>query len=81
MVDESLTRQQQTFWLAEQARQSLPDDSYLEKMVDFIKQSYVHNPNKNDWEKTAMKFIKGISQPAVMVMFIMIPLKEALTLS
>lgn len=52
VVDESLTRQEQTFWLAEQARQNLSDDSYVAKMYDFIRNSYMHNPDKNDWEKT-----------------------------
>jgi hypothetical protein len=51
-VDTSLTMQQQTFWLAEQASKVLPEGSYPEKMYTFIKNDYLLNPNKNDWEKT-----------------------------
>ena len=51
-VDESLTIQQQTLWLANQARLELPEGSTSAKMYDFIKNSYQLNPNKDDWEKT-----------------------------
>ena len=51
-VDTSLTMQQQTFWLAEQASKVLPEDSYPAKMYDFIQRSYQENPDKSDWEKT-----------------------------
>jgi len=51
-VDKSMTMQQQTFWLAEQARRVLPAQSTSAKMYDFVRQSYQHNPDKNDWEKT-----------------------------
>ena len=51
-VDKTLTMQEQTWWLAEQANKSLPKDSYPAKMYDFIKRSYQQNPDKNDWEKT-----------------------------
>jgi len=51
-VDSSLSLQQQTQWLAEQASKVLPKDSYPAKMYDFIKNSYQQNPNKKDWEKT-----------------------------
>jgi len=51
-VDKTLTMQQQTFWLAEQASKALPEDSYPAKMYGFIKSSYQQNPDKNDWEKT-----------------------------
>jgi hypothetical protein len=51
-VDKSLTMQQQTQWLAKQARLILPEQSTSAKMYDFISHSYHQNPNKNDWEKT-----------------------------
>lgn len=51
-VDASLTMQQQTLWLAEQARLVLPEQSSAAKMYDFINKAYRLNPNKNDWEKT-----------------------------
>ncbi|TRX54964.1 ADP-ribosylglycohydrolase family protein [Thalassomonas sp. M1454] len=52
VVDKSLPIQQQTMWLATQARKQLPDDSYPAKMFDFIKASYSKNLDKNNWEKT-----------------------------
>jgi len=51
-VDTSLTMQQQTQWLAEQARLVLPEHSTAAKMYDFINNSYQQNLDKNDWEKT-----------------------------
>ncbi|MEW6998497.1 ADP-ribosylglycohydrolase family protein [Colwelliaceae bacterium BS250] len=51
-VDHNLSMQQQTEWLAEQARQYLPNSSTAAKMYDFIKRSYDVNPDKNNWEKT-----------------------------
>ncbi len=51
-VDQNLTMQEQSFWLAEQASKALPKDFYPAKMYDFIKSSYQQNPDKNDWEKT-----------------------------
>jgi hypothetical protein len=51
-MQKSLTMQQQTFWLAEQARLVLPEQSTPAKMYDFIKHSYQQNPDKNDWEKS-----------------------------
>lgn len=51
-VDPSLSLQQQTQWLAAQARKQLPENSTVAKMYDFVKSSYDSNPNKSDWEKT-----------------------------
>ncbi len=51
-VDKSLTMQQQTQWLAEQARLILPEQSTPAKMYDFIHNAYQQNSNKDDWEKT-----------------------------
>lgn len=51
-VDQSLTMKQQTYWLAEQARLILPEQSVSAKMYDFIINAYQSNPDKNNWEKT-----------------------------
>jgi len=51
-VDPSLTMQQQTQWLAAQARMILPEQSTPAKMYDFIINSYQLNPDKNNWEQT-----------------------------
>ena len=39
-VDETLTLNQQIFWMAEQARQQLPKSSYASSMYDFVKSKY-----------------------------------------
>lgn len=51
-VDQSLSLQQQTLWLAAQARAVLPEPSTAAKMYDFIFAAYQQNPDKNDWEQT-----------------------------
>jgi hypothetical protein len=51
-VDPGLSIHAQTLWLAKQARAQLPDSSYPAKMYDFVWQSYLTNPDKNNWEKT-----------------------------
>lgn len=51
-VDPNQSVQQQTVWLAEQARRRLPDASYAAKMYDFVKAEYERDPNDNDWTKT-----------------------------
>lgn len=51
-VDTSKSMQQQTQWLANQARLVLPKGSTAAKMYDFINNSYQNNPDKSDWEKT-----------------------------
>jgi len=51
-VDPSLSMQEQTVWLAEQARRRLPDESIAAHMYDFVKKDYEGNPNKDNWEKT-----------------------------
>jgi len=51
-VDTSKTMQQQTLWLANEARLVLPKGSTAAKMYDYIKSSYQNNPDKSDWEKT-----------------------------
>lgn len=51
-VDNTQPLEQQTMWLAEQARVQLPNHSYAAKMYDFIKASFQSNPDKQHWELT-----------------------------
>ncbi|HIB32164.1 MAG TPA: ADP-ribosylglycohydrolase family protein [Candidatus Marinimicrobia bacterium] len=51
-ADNKLSMKKKVFWLAEQAREHLPDESYVAGMVDFIKAEYERNPDKNNWEVT-----------------------------
>ena len=51
-VESALSMKEKIFWLSEQAREKLPDASYVAGMYDFIKADYNANPDKNDWEKT-----------------------------
>jgi hypothetical protein len=51
-VDPDLPMKEQTQWLAEQARQRLPNQSFPAKMYDWIKKEYESNPDKDNWEKT-----------------------------
>jgi hypothetical protein len=51
-LDQSLSRKDQVFWLAEQARKRIPDWSYIADMYDFVKAAYEANPDKDNWEQT-----------------------------
>lgn len=51
-VDKSLSLKEQTQWLANQAKERLPEQSTVAKIYDFVWQSYLENPDKNNWEKT-----------------------------
>jgi hypothetical protein len=51
-VDKNLSLKDQVFWLADQARSRLPQQSYPAQMFNYVKRSYDNNPDKNDWEKT-----------------------------
>jgi len=51
-VDPAKTVQEQTMWLADRASEHLPANSYPAKMFDFIKSSYLANPDKDNWEMT-----------------------------
>lgn len=51
-VQPEMSMQQQTVWLAEQARKRLPDESFAAKMYDFVKTEYDNNPDKDNWEQT-----------------------------
>ncbi len=51
-VEPKMSLQAQTEWLAQQARKQLPEGSTPAKMYDFVRQSYLANENKDDWELT-----------------------------
>ena len=47
-VDQNLSMKEQVLWMADKARQRLPDDSYSAKMFDFVKGRYQADVS---WEK------------------------------
>jgi hypothetical protein len=47
---------EQVFWLPEQARTQIPDESYIAGMYDWVLSKYQQSPDKNDWEKTRDAF-------------------------
>ncbi|MBL7214797.1 MAG: ADP-ribosylglycohydrolase family protein [Phycisphaerae bacterium] len=51
-VDPEMNMQDRVFWLAEQARKRIPEQSYAASMYDFVKDDYRKNPDKEDWERT-----------------------------
>ena len=51
-VDSSISLKRQTQWLAEQAKGQLPTDSSAAKIYEFVKNQYLNNPDKDDWEST-----------------------------
>ena len=55
LVDQSLSRKDQVFWLADQARKRIPDWSYIADMYDFVKTEYEANVDKEYWELTRDK--------------------------
>ena len=50
LVDPSLSRKRQVFWLADQARKRIPDWSYIADMYDFVKTEYERTQDKENWE-------------------------------
>ena len=52
VVDKSQNIATQTRWLANQSSRYLPPNSTPGKMYAFIKEHYLNNPNKDDWEST-----------------------------
>ena len=58
LVDDSLSRKEQVFWLAEQARKRIPEWSYIADMYDFVKEEYYLNSDKDDWELTRDRVAK-----------------------
>ena len=51
-VDPNLPRKEQILWLADEARQYIPDTSKSADIYDFVKADYLANPDKDDWEST-----------------------------
>ena len=51
-VDKTLSMKEKMFWIAEQARNRLPNNSYVAGMYDFVKAKYDANPDKKNWEAT-----------------------------
>ena len=51
-VDKTLSMKEKMFWIAEQARDRLPNNSYVAGMYDFVKGKYDANPDKKNWEAT-----------------------------
>ncbi len=47
-VDENLSREEQILWMADKARQRLPETSYAAKMYDFVSATYSKN---RTWEE------------------------------
>jgi len=47
---------EQVFWLAEQARAQIPDESYIAGMYDWVLSEYSNNPDKDNWEATRDAF-------------------------
>lgn len=50
--DEKMSMRERIYWMADQARALLPNNTATAKMYDFVKTSYINNPDKNNWEKT-----------------------------
>ncbi|WP_163933618.1 ADP-ribosylglycohydrolase family protein [Paraferrimonas sp. SM1919] len=50
LLPANLTLQQQSLWLAQQARAHFNDASLTAQMYDLVHQSYQTNPNKDYWE-------------------------------
>jgi hypothetical protein len=47
---------EQVFWLAEEARTQIPDESYIAGMYDWVMSEYSSNPDKDNWEATRDAF-------------------------
>ncbi len=52
VVPEDLSRQEQVLWLVDHARAYLPDSSKAADIIDFVRQDFLANPDKDDWERT-----------------------------
>jgi hypothetical protein len=52
LADPGLSRKEQVFWMAREARKRVPDWSYIADMYDFVKAQYDGNPDKDNWEQT-----------------------------
>lgn len=51
-LDTKKNRKAEILRISEIARKYIPDSSYIADMYDFVYNSYLENPDKNDWEKT-----------------------------
>ncbi len=51
-LDTKKNRKDEILRISEIARKYIPDSSYIADMYDFVYNSYLENPDKNDWEKT-----------------------------
>lgn len=52
IVDKSLSGEEQVLWLIDEALRYFPDTSKAIDMVRFVREDYLSNPDKNDWERT-----------------------------
>jgi hypothetical protein len=64
VADPKLSLKEQTQWLAEEARQRIPDWSYIADMYDFVKSEHEKNPDKEDWETTRDKVYQRYQKTA-----------------
>lgn len=55
-VDTTLSYKDQLIWMADSARELIPDTSYISKMYDWVKSEYLNTADKNDWEKVRDAF-------------------------
>jgi len=51
-IDSEQSRKDEILRISEIAREYIPNSSYIADMYDFVYDSYLKNPDKNDWEKT-----------------------------
>jgi len=51
-IDSDKSRKDEILRISEIARKYIPNSSYIADMYDFVYNSYLENPDKNDWEKT-----------------------------
>lgn len=51
----SMSAQEKTMWLVEQAREYIPDGSRASEIVDFVVADYLANADPTDWESTRDK--------------------------
>ncbi|XOV84883.1 MAG: ADP-ribosylglycohydrolase family protein [bacterium] len=52
LADPGLSRKEQVFRMAQEARKRVPNWSYIADMYDFVKAQYESNPDKDNWEET-----------------------------
>lgn len=52
VVDRSLSGEEQVLWLVDEASRYFPDTSKTMEVVRFVREDYLSNPDKNNWERT-----------------------------